>query len=699
MFAYQQAYEELLSGKSLRKAADMFGLNHVSLSRYKKKRESVPGNAPVDSVTMGYNSAKKVFTSAQETEIVAYAIKSADIYFGLSTKDLRQLAYDLTVRYNLDRPASWDTNEIAGVEWFRGFLDRHPELSVRCAQATSLARATSFNKNNVDAFFDNLELVLDRDKFEAKDIYNVDETGITTVQKPNRIVARRGTRQVGALTSAERGSLVTVTIVGNAIGNILPPMFTFPRVRYQIHFLRDGPVGSVGTANKSGWMQEEDFLVFLQHFQKHTNCSLDHKVLLLLDNHSSHVSIKCIDYCRNNGIVMLSYPPHCSHKLQPLDRSVYGPFKKAVNTACDGWMRTNPGKTMTIYDIPGIVATALPRAMTLSNVQAGFRNSGIFPYNRQIFSDLDFAPSYVTDRPNINNLQNDDDDLPAVQESERHETVASPRDLLNPQASSSDTPELRVQSTQTRASASQSRATAEYETISTSSLRDSITPQPTFSTLSELKVQSNQSTLHDATKFEANAYSQRGSVSLQPNSFTKFDLGMTTQTRSTDPQPNDSAGLEVCASFCPKHSIAPQLDLSASPVRKTVPSLKYLVIQQLFFSATLEGVQSSQTRSKSPPPHNATEVRTVVLSSPRKSVVTPQPSLNIEPDPLSISDNNNQPSTSTFLPETVRPFPKAPPRKTARKTIKRKSTIYTDTPEKENIRMQTEERERKKNAS
>lgn len=70
---------------------------------------------------MGYNSAKKIFTPAQENEIVTYAIKSADIYFGLTAKDMRKLAYDLTVRYELRRPATWDENEIAGVEWFRGF--------------------------------------------------------------------------------------------------------------------------------------------------------------------------------------------------------------------------------------------------------------------------------------------------------------------------------------------------------------------------------------------------------------------------------------------------------------------------------------------------------------------------------------------------------------------------------------------------
>lgn len=47
----------------------------------------------------------------------------------------------------------------------------------------------------------------------------MDETGITTVQKPDRTVTRKGARQVGALTSGERGTLVTVAMAANALGD------------------------------------------------------------------------------------------------------------------------------------------------------------------------------------------------------------------------------------------------------------------------------------------------------------------------------------------------------------------------------------------------------------------------------------------------------------------------------------------------
>jgi len=66
-------------------------------------------------------------------------------------------------------------------------------------------------------------------------------------------------------------------------------------------------------------------------------------VLVLLDNHESHLYLPVIDFCKDNGIVLLSFSPHCSHKLQPLDRSVYGPFKKFVNREMDQWMTMHLG--------------------------------------------------------------------------------------------------------------------------------------------------------------------------------------------------------------------------------------------------------------------------------------------------------------------------------------------------------------------
>jgi len=161
-------------------------------------------------------------------------------------------------------------------------------------------------------------------------------------------------------------------------------------------------------AHPSGWMNADLFEHFMKHFVHHVNCSVASPVLLLLDNHESHVSFPSIQFAKDNGVVMLTFPPHCSHKLQPLDRTVYGPLKKYYNSSCDAWMLANPGKPMTIYDVAGRVGEAFPSAMTPNNIQSGFKVSRNWPFDRLIFTDEEFKSSFVTDRPNPEQEQSDE---------------------------------------------------------------------------------------------------------------------------------------------------------------------------------------------------------------------------------------------------------------------------------------------------
>lgn len=59
---------------------------------------------------------------------------------------------------------------------------------------------------------------------------------------------------------------------------------------------------------------------------------------------------------------------------------------------------------MTIYDLPGIVKVAFPLAFTQKNIINSFKKAGIWPCNEDVFQDSDFAPSFVTDRPDPNTV-------------------------------------------------------------------------------------------------------------------------------------------------------------------------------------------------------------------------------------------------------------------------------------------------------
>jgi hypothetical protein len=380
---------------SARAAAQQCGIPRTSLLRFLQRLKTT-GSTP----TIGYRNGRQIFSDHDEKELADYILQAGRIYYGLSTTETRKLAFEYATA-NLsesDIPSSWKEKKHSGQDWLDGFMNRHPQLAIRKPQATSLSRATSFNEHNVNAFFDNLETVLSRRTYKAGDIFNMDETGVSTVHRPKNVIAQRGAKQVGRVTSGERGQNVTIAVAVNAAGMALPPFFIFPRVKFFPHFLRGAPNDSAGAANKSGWMTESTFIMFMEHFVRQTRCSVECPVILLVDNHCSHIAISVLDFAKANGITILSYPPHTTHKLQPLDRSVFGPFKKHYDTAFDSFMVSNPGKPANIYDIPPLVKHAFQKAMTSINITAGFRTTGIFPFNRDVFGSDDFAPSFVSDR-------------------------------------------------------------------------------------------------------------------------------------------------------------------------------------------------------------------------------------------------------------------------------------------------------------
>lgn len=159
--------------------------------------------------------------------------------------------------------------------------------------------------------------------------------------------------------------------------------------------MQGAPEGSLGVATKSGWINSVIFLEVLKHIQKKTSCTEENPILLLVDNHESHVSIEAVDYARKNGIVYLSFPPHTTHRLQPLDVGVFGPFKAKLKTAFNNWHINNAGKTLNIYNIPQLAKIAYFESFNNKNITKAFETTGIWPFNKLIFSDDDFAPLQV----------------------------------------------------------------------------------------------------------------------------------------------------------------------------------------------------------------------------------------------------------------------------------------------------------------
>lgn len=320
------------------------------------------------------------------------------MFHGLTPRSVRKLAYEMACINNLKTPAKWAEKQEAAEDWFTSFMKRHTNLSVRSPEATSLARATAFNEHNIKCFFDLLEPLISKLATGGQSIFNLDETGCTTVQRVPKVVSKKGMKQVGQVTSRERGELVTMCAIVSATGATLPPAFVFPRKNYRDVFLHGAPEGSLGLVNDSGWMNSINFVKVLQHIVKYIGCSPDKQIILVMDNHESHINLNSVIFAKDHGINIVTLPPHTSNKTQPLDLSVFGPFKTYFNGAANGWMLAHPGKTISVYQMAELMGEAWLRAANPMNIISGFKTSGIWPVNRYVFQDDQFLPSSVTDR-------------------------------------------------------------------------------------------------------------------------------------------------------------------------------------------------------------------------------------------------------------------------------------------------------------
>ncbi|KAK9752221.1 DDE superfamily endonuclease [Popillia japonica] len=113
---------------------------------------------------------------------------------------------------------------------------------------------------------------------------------------------------------------------------------------------------------------------------------------------SSHTTLEAVAHAKSNNVVMLSLPPHSSHKTQPLDRVFFKPLKSNYDQVADNWQSSHPGQTITVYDVAELFKTAYERTATLEKAIVLFRVTGIYPLDSTVFSEENFLPSEVTEQ-------------------------------------------------------------------------------------------------------------------------------------------------------------------------------------------------------------------------------------------------------------------------------------------------------------
>lgn len=112
----------------------------------------------------------------------------------------------------------------------------------------------------------------------------MDETGFSTVpSKIGKVISLKEMRRVRFMASAERGTMITMALAVNAGGGFIPPFYLFPKKNMQAVYLENASPGAAGVANESGWMKQDEFVKFMDHFIKYSHTWTENPTLLLLD--------------------------------------------------------------------------------------------------------------------------------------------------------------------------------------------------------------------------------------------------------------------------------------------------------------------------------------------------------------------------------------------------------------------------------
>ena len=101
-----------------------------------------------------------------------------------------------------------------------------------------------------------------------------------------------------------------------------------------------------------------------------------------MDGHSSHYCPDAIFLAVKEKVILFTLPPNTSHLTQPLDKGCFGPLKGEWRKTCHDFMAKNPGKVVSRYSFCSVFAIAWLQAMSMKNIIAGFRVTGIFPVDR-----------------------------------------------------------------------------------------------------------------------------------------------------------------------------------------------------------------------------------------------------------------------------------------------------------------------------
>ena len=148
-------------------------------------------------------------------------------------------------------------------------------------------------------------------------------------------------------------------------------------MKYQVHF----------TSLKTGWTSEEYkfqwlTLIFNWYTKEKTRLGRDWR-LFILNRYNSHLNIRFLDQCAKYRILVCTYPLHLTHRLQPLNVSLFGPLAQYYLLELDDYIHKSFGRRgMSKKEFFRLFQLVFKHVFTEKNIKSGWVKIGIQLYNK-----------------------------------------------------------------------------------------------------------------------------------------------------------------------------------------------------------------------------------------------------------------------------------------------------------------------------
>ena len=205
-----------------------------------------------------------------------------------------------------------------------------------------------------------------------ENVYNMDETGVilSMLGSVKVLVGKDDLRDYRG--AGVKRTIVTAIKCISASGRSLLPLIIWPALTHQSNWTTYPTPGWHYGHSKNGYNDSKINLEWLTRvFDPQTKGIANGKPrVLICDGFGIHETLKILEFCFENNILLYYLPSYTSHKLQPCDVGPFAPLKTAY---CDEVERLNRGG----IDIVGkehftsLYKPARERALTKRNIAAG----------------------------------------------------------------------------------------------------------------------------------------------------------------------------------------------------------------------------------------------------------------------------------------------------------------------------------------